>query len=872
LGLDPIADVDDELSFHLEMRAKEHLAQGDSPDRARQLAERRFGDYERSRAECVAINERRRTRMTRAEYVRELRQDLGYALRMLRRTPGFTAVALITLALGIGANSAIFSVVYGVVLQSLPYPSADRLHQLQMLYPDGTAYSALSAPDFMSVREGNRAFDRVEGYATGVFTLLGAGEPQEIRGVRVSDGLLELLGLPVALGRSFAADEFRAGQGSVVLLDDGFWRRAFGGSRDVIGRTVSIGGDPYTIVGVLAPEVRLPDAADMYAPLAYGDTFSATTATGRRAEFIDAVGRARGGVTAAQVQDDLRRLGSELQAAFPATNGSLTFTSTPLRQTIIGDVEKPLLMLLGAVCLVLLVACANVANLLLARASARQGELAVRAALGAGRGRLVRQLLTEAVVLSFAGGALGLVIAYYATRALIAAKPVDLPRLEQIGVNGAVLVFTLGISLLTGLVFGLVPALQATGTRLSRTIREGGRGTGTGKGTNRVRATLVVAEMALSVVLLMGAGLLIRSFVKLTHVAPGFQADHALAFRVNLQGDEYARAQQIRDRVSEFESRIRALPGVTSVAATTVLPLSGLGSLNDFQVVGAPPPPPGVNAEIAVASVTPEYFTAVGVPVRRGRGFTAHDHDRAAPVAIINEAAVRRWFPDRDPVGQQVAMTGVRREIVGVIADIRQRQPATAVAPQLFAPYAQRTTRSVRLVVRSDADPIALAPSLRTIIRELDANLAVTDFTRLAQLIDRSVARPRFYTTLLALFAGVGLALAATGIFGVMSYVVAQRGREISIRMALGARAGQVLQMIVGCAVVLAALGALVGIGAAAALGRVVQNQLYEVGVFDPLTVIAVVAVLLGSALVASIVPARRAARLDPATALRGET
>ena len=807
--------------------------------------------------------------MTRAEYVRELRQDLGYALRMLRRTPGFTAVALITLALGIGANSAIFSVVYGVVLQSLPYRSADRLYQLQMLYPDGTAYSALSAPDFMSVREGNRAFDRVEGYATGIFTLLGVGEPQEIRGVRVSDGLLDLLGLPVVLGRAFAPDEFRAGQGRVALLDDGFWRRAFGGSRDAIGRTVSIGGDPYTIVGVLAPEARLPDAADMYAPLEYGETFSATTATARRAEFIDVVGRARDGVTAAQVQDDLRRLGTELQTAFPATNGSLTFTSAPLRQTIIGDVEKPLLMLLGAVCLVLLVACANVANLLLARASARQGELAVRAALGAGRGRLVRQLLTEAVVLSCAGGGLGLLIAYYATGALIAAKPADLPRLEQIGVNGTVLVFTLAISLLTGLVFGLVPALQATGTRLSSTIREGGRGTGSGKGTNRIRATLVVAEMALSVVLLMGAGLLIRSFVKLTQVAPGFQADHALAFRVNLQGDEYARAQQIRDRVSEFERRIRTLPGVTSVAATTVLPLSGLGSLVDFRVVGAPPPPPGVNAEIAAASVTPEYFTTVGVPVQRGRGFTVHDHDRAAPVAIINEAAVRRWFADRDPLGQQVEMSGVRREIVGVIADIRQRQPATAVAPQLFAPYAQRTTRGVRVVVRSDTDPMALAPSLRSIIRELDANLAIADFTRLDQLIDRSVARPRFYTTLLALFAGVGLALAATGIFGVMSYVVAQRGREISIRMALGARAAQVLQMIVGRAVVLAGAGAVLGILAAVALGRVVQSQLYEVGVLDPITVIAVVGVLLGSALVASIVPARRAARMDPAAALR---
>ena len=868
-GLDPAADVDDELSFHLEMRARERIERGESPERAQALARQRFGDYNQSRAECVAINERRRSRMTRAEYLRELRQDLGYALRMLRRTPGFTAVALITLALGIGANSAIFSVVYGVVLQSLPYTAADRLYQVQMLYPDGTAYPALSAPDFMSVRQSTRAFDRVEGYTTGVFTLLGAGEPQEIRGIRVSDGLFDLLGLTPAAGRGFTSEEFRPDQGNAVVLDHGFWQRALGGRADAVGQKVTIGGDPYTIVGILPPGQRLPPAADMYAPLEYTETFDASTANGRRAEFIYAIGRSRPDTSAAQVTDDLRRLGAQLQKDFPNTNGSLTFTSAALRDTIVGDVQKPLLMLLGAVALVLLVACANVANLLLARASVRQGELAVRSALGAGRGRLVRQLLTESVVLSCAGGLLGLLIAFYATRALVAARPADLPRLDQIGLNGPVLLFTLGISLVTGLVFGLVPALQATGARLSSTIREGGRGTGTGKGTNRLRSSLVVAEMALCVVLLMGAGLLIRSFVKLTHVAPGFRAEQAMTFRINLQGDEYARAPQIRDRVSEFENRLRSIPGVTGVGVTTVLPLSGLGSLVDFQVVGAPPPPPGVNAEIAAASITPDYFATMGVPIRRGRAFTLHDHDRAAPVAIINEAAVRRWFADRDPLGQQVQMSGVRREIVGVIPDVRQRQPGVAVAPQLFAPYAQRTTRTVRIVVRSTGDPIALAPSVRAAVRQLDPNLAMTDFTRLEQLMDTAVARPRFYTTLLALFAGVGLALAATGIFGVMSYVVAQRGREISIRMALGARTGQVLGMIVGRAAALAAGGLLLGIAGALTLGRVLQTQLYEVGLLDPLTLVVVVAVLLGSALAASLVPARRAARLDPANALR---
>ena len=868
-GPDPPGDVDSELSFHLDMRIRELVEQGETPERARELALRRFGDYHGPRSQCLEINERRRRRMTRTEYLTELRQDIGYAMRMLRRTPGFTAVAVITLALGIGANTAIFSVVQGVLLKSLPYRSAERLYQPRMLYPDGTAYTSLSAPDFMSVREGTRVFDRVEAYSTGLFTLLGAGEPQEVRGLNVSDGLFELLGLPFAAGRGFAVEEHRPGQGSVTVLDHGFWQRAFGGRADVLGRTVSVGGDPYTIVGVLAPDTRLPSAADMYAPLEYGETFSATTATGRRGEYLGVIGRAREGVTATQVEEDLRRLGTQLQADFPDTNGTLTFTTTSLRDMIVGDVQTPLLILLGAVGLVLLVACANVANLLLARASARHGELAVRVAMGAGRGRLLRQLLTESVVLAVAGGAAGLLIAYWATTALVAARPADLPRLDEVGLNGTVMLFTLGISLLTGIAFGLLPALQATSGRLTGALREGGRGGGQGRGAHRVRSILVVAEMALSVILLMGAGLLIRSFVEMTRVTPGFVAEQAMSFRITLQGDEYSGARQIQDRVRQFEERLGGLPGVTSVAATTVLPLSGQGSILDFEVVGAPPPPPNINAEIAVASITPQYFAAIGAPLRSGRAFTDYDRTGAPPVAIVNEAAVRHWFPDGDPVGEQVQTGNTRFEVVGVVADVRQRHPGEPVAPQMFLPYAQRTTRALRFVVRSGTDPIGLAPSIRAEIRQLDPNLAVTDFTPLEQLVAGSVARPRFYTALLALFAGVALALAATGIFGVMSYAVAQRSREISIRMALGARAGQVLQMIVGRAVALAAIGTVIGILGAVALGRLIQTQLYGVGILDPLTLAVVMIVLIGSAAAASFLPARRAAALDPANALR---
>lgn len=807
--------------------------------------------------------------MTRTEYLSELRQDVGYALRMLRRAPGFTTAAVLTLALGIGANAAIFSVVHGVLLAPLPYASPGRLYQPRMVYPDGTLYTAMSAPDFMSVREGNRVFDAVEAYAVRVFTLLDAGEPQEVRGASVSDGLFQMLGLPMAIGRGFAPEEHRPGRSRFAVLDYGFWQRAFGGDPGVLGRSVRVGGEPYTIVGVLASGARLPSQADIYAPLEYGETFSASTAVRRRAEYLAVIARSREGVTAAQVEGDIRRLGAQLQQDFPQTNGVLTFTATPLQSVIVGDVQRPLWILLGAVGLVLLIACANVANLLLARGSARQGELAVRAAIGAGRGRLLRQLLTESVVLGLVGGTVGTLIAWWAARTLVAAQPADIPRIAEVGLNSSVLLFTAAISAVTGIAFGLLPALQATRGPLARSIREVDRGGAAGKGPHRVRAALVVAEMALSVVLLMGAGLLVRSFLEMMRTAPGFIAEQAVAFRVTLQGDEYAGAQQIRNRVTEFETRLLALPGVTAAGATTILPLSGLGSVIDFAVVGAPPPPPDVNEEIGAASVTPDYFTAIGARLERGRYFTPQDDAGHPPVAVINEAAVRRWFKGREPLGHLVAMSGEQIQIVGIVRDVRQRHPGEPVAPQLFRPYAQRTTRSLRFVVRSSTDPIALAPAIRAEMRRIDPNLAMTEFTPLDQLIAGSVARPRFYTALLALFAGVALALAATGIFGVMSYSVAQRAREISIRMALGAPAGQVLRMIVARAVALAGAGAILGLLGTIAVGRVIQNQLYGVGILDPVTLASVLGVLIACAAAASFLPARRAAALDPATVLR---
>ena len=881
-GLEPAADVDAELAFHVEMRARELVEQGETPERARQLALQRFGNYAGARQECVAINERRKRHMQRTEFITELRQDIGYAFRMLRRTPAFTAAALLTLALGIGANSAIFSVVHGVLLESLPYRDANRLHHLQMLYPDGTKYTGFSAPDFMSVRQETRAFERLEAFATGTQTITGLGDPLEVPGAAVTTGLFEFLGLEMRIGRTFLREESQPGRTNVTVLGHGLWQRLFGADPNVLGRSITVSGRPLTVVGVLAPEAKLPYEAEIFAPLEFDARFDATTGRARRSEFLATIGLARGGVAAADLDADLKRIGARLQNEFPDMNGGLTFTSTPLRDLMVGEVERPLLMLLGAVGFVLVVACVNVANLLLARGSARHGELAVRAALGAGRARLVRQLVTEAVVLGVAGGALGLALAYWGTEALIAAKPADLPRLDQIGLDGTVVLFTLGAALLTGLIFGMVPAVQATNEHLLRGLQESGRSAGGGRRANRMRSALVVAEMALAVILLTGSGLLIRSFVELTRVNPGFQAEGAMAVRVSFRGTNYQSGDPVRKRIAEIEERLRALPGVASVAAGSVLPLGGLGALNDFAVEGAPPPPPDVNQEIAVASATPDYFKAIGAPLRRGRLFTALDHAKAPPVAILNEAAVRRWFPDQDPIGRRVLSGGGGpREVIGIVGDVLQRNPGQPAAPQMFLPFEQRTSATARFIVRAAGAPatrglrgvegnaLALAPAVREQIRALDPNLPIADVMPLNEMVSRSIARPRFYTSLLTLFAAVALALSATGIFGVMSYTVAQQSKEIGIRMALGARTADVLRGVVGRALTLAGIGVAAGVVAALALGRVIRTQLFGVDVFDPITLVSVIAVLISTAAIASLWPARRAAAVDPVNTFR---
>ena len=867
-GLEPRQDVAAELTFHLEMRIRELIEQGETPERARALALERFGDLERAWKECVDINARRRRHMDRAEFLTELKQDLAYALRMMRRTPGFTAAALLTLALGIGANSAIFSVVNGVLLQSLPFRDAGRLHVVQMLYPDGTRYSSLSAPDFMSVRADARAFDQIEAIEQRNVTMLGAGEPREVDAAFVSGGLFDMLGFTLATGRGFMPEESRPGQGRVVVLSHGLWQRVFGGDAGVLGRSITSAGVNYTIVGIAAPGATLPDAVEAYFPLEFGPTFDAATAQGRRGEYLMVLGRARAEATADSIDADLKRIGTQLQTAFKNTNDRLTFTSKPLGEMMIGEVRRPLFVLFGAVGFVLLVACANVANLLLARGSARQGELSVRAAIGAGRARLIRQLVTESMLLGVIGGALGLGVAYWSTQALIAARPADLPRIDDIRLSGTVVAFTFGLALLTSMIFGLIPALQTTSQQLLLGLQESGRNSGGGRRMHRLRSTLVVAEMALAVVLLTGAGLLIRSFIALTQVNPGFQPEGAITLRLTFQGAEYQTGDHVRNRVDQLITRVRELPQVTAVGVGSILPLGGIGALNDIAVDGAPPPPPDVNQEIAVAGASADYFQAIGTPLIRGRMFNDLDQPKSPPVVLINEAAARKWFADQDPIGRRV-LSGGPREVVGIVGDVLQRTPGEPAIAQMFVPYTQRTGRTIRLIVRTNGDPMTMAAAVREQVRALDPNLPLAEATPLDEVVSRSVARPRFYTSLLTLFAAVALILSATGIFGVMSYAVAQQSKEIGIRMALGARAVDVLRSIVGRAVGLAALGVLAGVVVALALGGLIRSQLFGVAVFDPATLVTVIVVLLGSAALASLLPASRAARIDPVTTFR---
>jgi putative ABC transport system permease protein len=867
-GADPVRDVDDEIAFHLEMRIRERIAAGEDAEQARAAVLERFGSVAEAREECVTIDERMVRRMRRADYMSELRTDIAYALRSMRRQPGFALLAVLTLALGIGANSAIFSVVHGVLLQALPWRAADELMYVETEYSNATRFP-LSAPDYVSVLDENRVFADVGALTQQIATMTGRGDAREVEATLVSRNLFAVLGMSPIAGRVFVPAEHVDGADDVAVLTESFARTMFGGVDQSLQQTITLQGRPFTIVGVMPSGTEAPEQAELYLPLAYDSSFSSATAFARRSEYLSVIARLRPGMTPARAEQDMKRLGAELEQRFPNSNDNITLSAKPFAEEMLGEVRRPLFALLGAVGLVLLVACANVANLLLARATAREGEFAVRAALGAGRGRLIRQLLTESTVLAGAGAVIGLLLAWWGTRALIAAQPAGMPRIDEIGIDRTVLLFTAAVALLTGLLFGTLPALQVTGGRMMQALRESGRGALSGIRGQHIRATLVIAELALAVVLLAGAGLLIRSFLHLTRVETGFDTTNAVAFRVALQGAKYDSAATRRQFFAQLEERLRAIPGVTDVGAATGLPMTGIAGLfGPFQVEGMDVPP-NVLPEIRLITVTPEYFRALGTPLLKGRWLDSRDHAEAPRVALFNRAAIARWFPDGDPVGERVLLGNTPVEVVGVVGDVLQRSPDVPVEPEMYVPYQQRTGRMLRYVVRAEAGIGGVSAQIRREVKQLDADLALENIDPLQRVFNDAVARPRLYTTLLTLFAGVALTLAVIGIFGVMSYVVAQRAREISIRMALGADAKTVVAMVVAAAMKVATAGLILGLVAAFYFVRVLRSQLFGVDLLDPITIVSVVGVLAASAAVASFLPARRAARLQPGSALR---
>ena len=803
----------------------------------------------------------------------QLKQDLTYAIRRLFKSPGFTFVAVLTLALGIGANTAIFSVVNGVLLKPLPFPESERLVGLYHVTEGHRA--VMSGPNFTDVRNAATTIENAAAINTGRVILTGEGEPARLQAADVSASLFNVLRVSAELGRTFNPDENTPGRTDVVILSHALWEQRFGSDPRVIGRMIKLDGVSKQVVGVMAKGFDYPSGRQVWLPLEYDENFVTKQ---RGAWFLQTVARLKPGTTAQQAAAEVETIGRNLARQYPDNNAEIGMTAYPLLEAMVGDIRRAVLILLGAVAFVLLIACTNVANLLLARAAARETEMAVRTALGAGRGRLVRQLLTESVLLSLCGAAFGLLLAVWGIELLTSLKPQGIPRLDNVRIDSTVILFTIAIGVVTGVLFGLVPAFTST-RGMSASLKESGRGAVTSRSGSRVRGALVVVELALAVMLLAGAGLLMRSFTKLQAVDPGFKPDQALTFELTLPDTRY---KEDPERIAFFDqltSKLRALPGVRSVAAVMGLPLSGLDFIISFEVEGRPPVPPAQQPAMQVRVATPEYFTTIGVPVKRGRGFTDDDRAGTPRVVVITEAAARQFFPGEDPIGKTIKLGWGRGPgkpragglVVGVVGDMKDSGLDEANPPQIYMPFRQWPVSFMAVVMKTALPPTSLAEAARTQVLAVDPNLPVSNVSTLDAIVAKSISQQRFYMLLLAIFASVALVLAAIGIFGVLSYAVAQRTREIGIRMALGAPGGTVIGLIVTQAMLLVVSGVIAGTVLALFLSQTMTKMLFDIKPTDPTTFVSVAAVLAAVALLASYLPARRATRVDPIVALRAE-
>ena len=801
-------------------------------------------------------------------------QDLRYGIRKLAKNPGFTAVVVLALALGIGANTAIFSVVKAILLHPLAYKDPARITMVWMdnrkLGVDQDWHSYLN---FLEYKNGSQTFEDMAAFNDRSFNLTGAGDPVRVLGAWATASLFPVLGVDPTLGRAFTQDEEEPGRDLVVVLSHGLWQRRFGADPQIIGQQISLNGTNRTVVGVMPESFRFPDKdAELWVPLAPDPQLR----NNRNALWLKAVGRLKPGVSLEQARADMSTIAGRLEQQYDFMSG-YGVNLVPIHDQVVGSVRPALLVLLGAVALVLLIACANVANLLLVRGAAREREIAVRAALGAARGRLVRQMLTESIVLATAGGVAGLLIAVLGLRVLLTLAPVDIPRLDQIRVDWQVLVFALGVSLATGVVFGLVPALQASGPDLNESLKEGGRGSTAGIRGRRIRGALVVSEIALSLILLIGAGLMIKSFVRLQQFNLGFNPDRMLTLRLQLPRSKYKEDSQIAGFYRELLDRVGNQPGVQSAGAISTIFLTKTPYSTNFTIQGRPPLRPGEQIEVPIDSISPNYFRVMGIPLLRGREFTDDDKAGAPGVVIVNQTFARRFFPDEDPIGRRFVY-GVPDgpnppwlTIVGVVADTRRTGFDAEVRPETYLPYSQSPDKWMYLIVRATSSPISLIGAVRGAVWAIDKDQAVFSVETMDQLLSEMMAQRRFNMFLLAIFAGSALILAAVGIYGVMSYSVTQRTHEIGVRIALGAGRASVLRQVAGQGMMLAAAGIALGLVGSLALTRLMAGLLFEVGATDPLTFGLIPLLLGGVALAASVIPARRAMKVDPILALRYE-
>ncbi len=856
-------EIDEEYRFHIELRTDENIARGMSLEDARRDAEQRFGH---------------RSSITEAGYdvrggglVETVAQDVRFSTRVLRKNPGFALVAVVTLALGIGATTAIFSVVDAVLLRPLPFESPDRLIVIRESKPPTFPSFSCAPGNFLDWKAQNDVFERLVAVRTMPLNLTGSGEPERLRGLGVTEGFFAMLGVQPQIGRDFVPEEQEAGHSDVVILSHGLWQRRFGGDPGVVGRPLTFDGKSYTVLGVMPATFSFLDpATELWTPV----VLTAQDAQNHGGKSFLVVGRLKPDVSVEQARTEMTAIAARMETQYPDTNVGWGVRVAPVLEFMVGDLKATLLLLLGAVGFVLLIACANVANLLLARAASRHREIAVRVALGASRWRVVRQLLTESVLLAAAGSVVGLLLAKAGMELLLRLAPENLPRIANSSLDVRVLLFTGAITMLTAVVFGLIPAFQASKTDPNDAMKEASRGSTEGRRRQLVRSSLVVVEVASALVLLVGAGLLVRSFWNLQSVNPGFDPEGAMSMSLALSGTRYPEEEQRVAFFRQLLDGVRALPGVEYAGAASSLPLGRDDFVLGFTIQGRPPLSPDVTQSTNFYATSDGYFEAMGIPLRRGRLFTDRDTKDAPRVAIINETMAARIFPDEDPIGKR--MTFDTRsdkpewyEIVGVVGDVRHYGLDKAPTMQTYEPFTQQTLPYMTIVARTTGDPATLAGPMRGVVAGMDREQPITATGTLDRSVSASTARQQFSTSLLGVFAAVALLLAAIGLYGLLSYSVTQRTHEIGIRMALGAGRRDVLRFVVGHGMLMTTVGILIGFVGAIALSRTITTMLFEVNATDPATLASIALILAAVALAACLIPAWRATKVDPLVALR---